>query len=71
MSRYENYFSGNSELTLYYRIGICTILTVFKYFFQVNMIDRFAEVMLNNLTMRGCRLAGVEYCKDLATQKNR
>jgi len=27
--------------------------------------------MLNNLTMRGCRLAGVEYCKDLATQKNR
>jgi len=35
------------------------------------MTDRFAEVMLSNLNMRGCRLAGVEVCKDLASQKNR
>jgi [phosphatase 2A protein]-leucine-carboxy methyltransferase len=45
--------------------------SVFLHYEQVNMTDRFAQVMLNNLTLRGCRLAGVEYCKDLTTQKNR
>lgn len=39
--------------------------------FQVNMNDRFGEVMLNNLRSRGCSLAGVESCLSLETQTNR
>lgn len=35
---------------------------------QVNMNDRFGEVMLNNLRARGCNLAGVESCLSLDTQ---
>lgn len=35
---------------------------------QVNMNDRFGEVMLSNLRARGCNLAGVESCLSLDTQ---
>nr|CAG4651944.1 EOG090X08O3 [Triops cancriformis] len=38
---------------------------------QVNMKDRFGEVMLTNLKMRGCDLAGVDLCQDLKTQQQR
>lgn len=38
---------------------------------QVNMNDRFGEVMLSNLRARGCTLAGVESCLSLATQIGR
>ncbi|CAO1351500.1 unnamed protein product [Diamesa hyperborea] len=38
---------------------------------QVNMNDRFGEVMLNNLRQRGCNLAGVESCLSLDTQISR
>ncbi|KXJ72278.1 hypothetical protein RP20_CCG018442 [Aedes albopictus] len=38
---------------------------------QVNMNDRFGEVMLNNLRQRGCSLAGVEACVSLETQISR
>lgn len=35
---------------------------------QVNMNDRFGDVMLSNLRSRGCSLAGVEACITLDTQ---
>lgn len=38
---------------------------------QVNLDDRFGDVMLNNLHSRGCDLAGVEACKSLDTQVDR
>lgn len=44
---------------------------VFVNYEQVNMNDRFGEVMLNNLRQRGCSLAGVESCISLDTQISR
>lgn len=38
---------------------------------QVNMGDKFGEVMLNNLRARGCPLAGVDACQNLETQRQR
>lgn len=38
---------------------------------QVNMNDRFGEVMLSNLRARGCNLSGVESCLSLDTQISR
>ncbi|XP_013415836.2 leucine carboxyl methyltransferase 1-like [Lingula anatina] len=38
---------------------------------QVNMEDRFGEVMLQNLRIRHCDLQGVPACRSLDTQKNR
>lgn len=38
---------------------------------QVNMNDRFGDVMLANLRARGCTLAGVESCLSLDSQVNR
>lgn len=38
---------------------------------QVNLNDRFGEVMLTNLRARGCTLAGVESCLSLETQIRR
>lgn len=38
---------------------------------QVNMNDRFGDVMLSNLRARGCNLAGVESCLSLDTQISR
>ncbi len=38
---------------------------------QVNLRDRFGQVMLENLSARGCGLAGAESCKDKETQAAR
>lgn len=38
---------------------------------QVNLKDKFGDVMLNNLSARGCPLAGAEFCLSLETQKQR
>nr|CAG4643310.1 EOG090X08O3 [Ilyocryptus agilis] len=38
---------------------------------QVNMKDRFGDVMLSNLRSRGCALAGVEACTSLKSQEDR
>jgi len=38
---------------------------------QLNMNDRFGQVMLDNLMSRGCMLAGVAACKDKDTQVHR
>ncbi|XP_042336692.1 leucine carboxyl methyltransferase 1 isoform X2 [Sceloporus undulatus] len=38
---------------------------------QVNMSDRFGQIMIENLQSRKCSLAGVEACKSLETQKER
>ncbi len=38
---------------------------------QVNMRDRFGQVMLENLSHRGCSLAGVESCRDKDAQIRR
>ncbi|KAF6212746.1 hypothetical protein GE061_010454, partial [Apolygus lucorum] len=37
---------------------------------QVNMCDRFGEIMLENLRARGCPLSGVDACRSLDTQTN-
>lgn len=44
---------------------------VFVNYEQINMNDRFGEVMLNNLRARGCSLAGVDACTSLDTQIQR
>ncbi|XP_054268298.1 leucine carboxyl methyltransferase 1-like [Macrosteles quadrilineatus] len=38
---------------------------------QVNMGDKFGQVMMNNLRARGCPLAGVEACHSLDSQMQR
>ncbi|XP_022341142.1 leucine carboxyl methyltransferase 1-like [Crassostrea virginica] len=38
---------------------------------QVNMADRFGDIMIENLKSRDCFLAGVDACKSLSTQKQR
>ncbi|XP_043945339.1 leucine carboxyl methyltransferase 1 isoform X2 [Protopterus annectens] len=38
---------------------------------QVNMADRFGQIMVENLQRRQCTLAGVEVCRSLETQKDR
>ncbi|XP_004604327.1 leucine carboxyl methyltransferase 1 [Sorex araneus] len=38
---------------------------------QVNMNDRFGQIMIENLRRRQCDLAGVETCKSLESQKER
>lgn len=35
---------------------------------QVNMGDRFGQIMIENLRRRQCDLAGVETCKSLESQ---
>lgn len=44
---------------------------VFINYEQTNMDDRFGSVMIENLKMRGCNLAGVGVCTNLQTQENR
>ena len=46
-------------------------MNIFKSLFQVNMGDRFGQVMIDNLKMRDCYLLGVAACASLATQKER
>lgn len=38
---------------------------------QVNMADRFGQIMIENLQRRQCNLAGVEVCRSLESQKDR
>lgn len=46
----------------------CAILLNYE---QVNVDDRFGHVMVDNLMARGCRLAGIDACRDLPTQEKR
>ncbi|XP_067912108.1 leucine carboxyl methyltransferase 1 isoform X2 [Heterodontus francisci] len=45
--------------------------TMFINYEQVNMTDRFGQVMIENLQRRQCNLAGVDICQTLETQKDR
>ncbi|KAJ0060095.1 hypothetical protein NL108_003923, partial [Boleophthalmus pectinirostris] len=47
------------------------ILSHMPIYAQVNMSDRFGQVMIENLQHRHCTLAGVEVCQSLDTQKER
>uniref|UniRef100_A0A8D0H427 Leucine carboxyl methyltransferase 1 n=1 Tax=Sphenodon punctatus TaxID=8508 RepID=A0A8D0H427_SPHPU len=38
---------------------------------QVNMADRFGQIMIENLQRRQCNLAGVEACRSLDSQRER
>ncbi|XP_044295622.1 leucine carboxyl methyltransferase 1 isoform X1 [Varanus komodoensis] len=38
---------------------------------QVNMADRFGQIMIENLQSRQCNLVGVDSCRSLDTQKER
>jgi [phosphatase 2A protein]-leucine-carboxy methyltransferase len=44
---------------------------MFVNYEQVNMGDRFGQIMLSNLRARGCALAGVEACQNIASQQQR
>jgi len=44
---------------------------VFLNYEQLNMGDRFGQVMLDNLLSRGCVLAGVSACRDSASMSQR
>nr|CAD7444588.1 unnamed protein product [Timema bartmani] len=44
---------------------------LFVNYEQVNMDDRFGNMMTSNLRARGCLLAGVNACKSLDSQKQR
>uniref|UniRef100_T1JIF8 Leucine carboxyl methyltransferase 1 n=1 Tax=Strigamia maritima TaxID=126957 RepID=T1JIF8_STRMM len=46
-------------------------IAVFINYEQVNMEDRFGQIMVDNLKKRGCSLAGVKHCKSLESQKQR
>lgn len=45
--------------------------SIFVSYEQVNMKDKFGQVMLSNLRSRGCLLAGVKDCETLETQRRR
>lgn len=44
---------------------------LFVNYEMCNMNDTFGDVMLGNLRVRGCTLAGISFCKSLDTQKSR
>ncbi|XP_068161711.1 leucine carboxyl methyltransferase 1 [Antennarius striatus] len=44
---------------------------MFVSYEQVNMCDRFGQVMIENLQRRQCTLAGVETCQSLDSQRER
>lgn len=45
--------------------------SLFVNYEQVNMRDKFGQVMLSNLRCRGCLLSGVDDCESLETQQRR
>ncbi|KAJ8671582.1 hypothetical protein QAD02_002841, partial [Eretmocerus hayati] len=45
--------------------------SLFISYEQINMKDKFGEVMLDNLRRRGCSLLGVDRCESLDTQRKR
>ncbi|XP_065540992.1 leucine carboxyl methyltransferase 1 isoform X1 [Lathamus discolor] len=46
-------------------------VAMFINYEQVNMTDRFGQIMIENLQRRQCNLAGVEVCKSLESQRER
>uniref|UniRef100_A0A8C3KBK0 Leucine carboxyl methyltransferase 1 n=1 Tax=Calidris pygmaea TaxID=425635 RepID=A0A8C3KBK0_9CHAR len=46
-------------------------VAMFINYEQVNMTDRFGQIMIENLQRRQCNLAGVEVCRSLDSQKER
>uniref|UniRef100_A0A669QEF3 Leucine carboxyl methyltransferase 1 n=1 Tax=Phasianus colchicus TaxID=9054 RepID=A0A669QEF3_PHACC len=46
-------------------------VAMFINYEQVNMADRFGQIMIENLQRRQCNLAGVEVCRSLESQKER
>jgi [phosphatase 2A protein]-leucine-carboxy methyltransferase len=38
---------------------------------QINLNDKFGEIMLSNMELRACKLSGVDVCKSIETQMNR
>nr|CAG4650268.1 EOG090X08O3 [Sida crystallina] len=61
--------ASSHELLKLIASKFCTAFTI--NYEQVNMADRFGEVMLYNLKGRGCLLAGVEACASLKSQEDR
>lgn len=61
----------NYEQVRFNETNLFKIFLNSKYSLQVNMNDRFGDIMLNNLRTRGCNLAGVEACTSLETQIHR
>ncbi|NXD17905.1 LCMT1 methyltransferase, partial [Nothocercus nigrocapillus] len=46
-------------------------MAMFINYEQVNMTDRFGQIMIENLQRRQCNLAGVEVCRSLDSQRER
>lgn len=49
-------------------VTFCHVVTPGSLCPQVNMGDRFGQIMIENLRRRQCDLAGVEICKSLESQ---
>ncbi|XP_054851032.1 leucine carboxyl methyltransferase 1 [Eublepharis macularius] len=47
------------------------LAAMFINYEQVNMADRFGQIMIENLQSRQCNLVGVEDCRSLETQRER
>ena len=56
---------------LFFVVVFFCLLQMNKTLFQVNMGDRFGQVMIDNLKARDCYLLGVAACASLETQKQR
>lgn len=65
------YIDANATSTLLQWLAGKFSNSLFVNYEQVNMHDKFGEVMLSNLRGRGCLLAGVEDCESLESQQRR
>lgn len=65
-----NFFTSNfSTISLVNYEQACAQSDVYN--FQVNMTDKFSQIMANNLHNRGIILPGLVACEDIETQKRR
>jgi len=65
------YMEAQSSATLLNWLAQNFNTAFFINYEQVNMIDSFGQVMVENLHQRGCHLAGVAACASLDTQRQR
>ncbi|KAF7408450.1 hypothetical protein HZH66_002987 [Vespula vulgaris] len=65
------YIDTSAASTLLKWLAVTFPNSIFVSYEQVNMKDKFGQVMLSNLRSRGCLLAGVKDCETLETQQRR
>ncbi|CAG9580837.1 unnamed protein product [Danaus chrysippus] len=65
------YLRPEAALALLRHLAAAFPRCVLLLYEQCNLSDRFGEVMLRNLSARGCPLAGAEHCREPAAQAER